>query len=65
MTETGQKSTEATEWFSSTARIRVQHPGAELLVSTGLQALLFLTKCLLRDVKLQATACIKLPRLQL
>lgn len=65
MAVTGKKSTKATEQFSSTARIRVQHPDAELLVTTRLQALLFMTKCLLGAVKLKAIACIKLPRPQL
>lgn len=71
MTEIGKKSTEATEQFSqnleNTARIIIQHPKAELinLVTTGLQALLFMTNCLLGAVKPKAVACIKLSRPQL
>lgn len=46
------KSPKATQQCSSTAKIWVQHSDAELLVTTRSQALLFMTKSLLRVVKL-------------
>lgn len=55
----------ATQQCSSTDKIWDQHSYTELLLTTRLQVLIFMTKCLLGAVKLKAIACIKLSQLQL